>query len=67
MSIEAIIGALMVLFGLLTLVARLAGWSKLISKREQMQLRFGERNGDIIHLVAYTLVPLVVGGLLVFS
>ncbi len=58
-------GAGAVLFGLVTLVVRIAAPdSKLLSKVEPLKERWGPRAGLALHVVAYTVVPLVVGSLL---
>jgi hypothetical protein len=60
-NFNLIIGIVGVAFGCMTLLARLFGWERMLSKRGPMKERFGERTGDIIHLVSYTILPIVAG------
>ncbi|MCA8888345.1 MAG: hypothetical protein KDA46_05935 [Parvularculaceae bacterium] len=65
-TFDLVLGLAAVAFGLATLAARLFGWEKLLGKRAPMKERYGESTGDIIHLVAYSLVPLACGGVLTY-
>ncbi len=60
-SFDLIIGIVAVFIGCATLLARIFGWHGLLSKRELMKQKFGDRAGDLIHLAAYTIVPIVAG------
>lgn len=55
------VGVAATAFGVVTLLARFFGWEKIISKKAEMQKRFGEKRGDAIHLVAYSILPIVFG------
>lgn len=64
---ELLIGIAALGFGLLTLAARVFGWSGLLSKQDAMIQRFGAKSGRTIHLIAYTVVPLTLGVLLLLT
>lgn len=59
------IGVAAILFGLYTAFLRAKQPEKL-GKLQAMKERFGATAGNLIHLVAYTLVPLVAGAVFVF-
>jgi hypothetical protein len=65
MSTTLLIGIFCLGFGLLTLAARLFGWTQLLGKKEPMEVRFGPRYGNVIHILAYTILPFVIGLVLV--
>ena len=65
MSFDLVLGMFMVGIGLLTLTARILNWSA-ISKVEPMKTRSGERTGNAFHFGVYTILPIVLGGSLVF-
>ena len=68
MSQDLILGILALAFGLFTLVLRfVAPGSKLFSKIDAIKERFGDTAGTAIHWFAYTIVPLVLGILLILS
>lgn len=57
------IGAIALSYGLFTLYARFKKPS-LLGKLQAMKDRFGPTVGGLIHLVVYTIVPIVIGGLI---
>ncbi len=60
------IGAFMLLAGTVTLVMRfVAPESPLFRKQEAMRERFGHQGGTAAHVVAYTVMPLIGGAILV--
>jgi hypothetical protein len=61
-----IIGALLVLFGLYSIFARFFAPHHL-AKLEPMKKMWGEKGGLIMHVVAYTVLPLIAGGLMIFN
>jgi len=62
MDTNLIIGLFALLFGLVTLIGRfVAPDSAMFSKLGPMKERFGDRAGTAIHVVAYTVMPLVLG------
>ena len=68
MTTSTVIGALAILFGLFTGVARfVAPNSAIFSKLEPMKERFGPTAGTAVHVVAYTLLPLVFGVLQILA
>ncbi len=65
MDTNLVIGALALLFGVVTLVGRFAAPnSKMFSKLGPMKERFGDTAGAAIHVIAYTVIPLLVGSVL---
>jgi len=60
-----IIGIFALGFGLVTLVVRFVAPSKL-GKLEPMKERFGAGVGTAIHVTAYTIAPIVIGGTLLY-
>ncbi|MGE0232332.1 MAG: hypothetical protein AB7O39_02315 [Flavobacteriaceae bacterium] len=66
MNFDLILGIAAIAFGLVTLATRLFGGGEPSAKKQAMGERFGARTGEILHLVAYTLLPIVFGALLVY-
>jgi TRAP-type mannitol/chloroaromatic compound transport system permease large subunit len=64
--VTVFVGAAAIGYGLYTAWARRARPEQL-GKLEAMQRSLGERNGQLVHLVAYTVVPIVVGVALVLG
>lgn len=58
-------GILGLCFGLFTLGARLTGKMDNFSKLHAMKELYGEKKGNLIHLIGYTIVPLVLGVVLI--
>ncbi len=67
MSFDFFLGLIILAFGFLTLGARVFGWNSLFSKKDAMEERFGAKAGNIIHVIAYTALPLFVGTNLIIS
>jgi hypothetical protein len=61
-----IIGVAAILFGLYTAFLRAKQPGKL-GKLEAMKKKFGATAGNLVHLIAYTVLPLVVGAVFIFS
>ena len=59
--IELIIGILALLYGLYTIYLRVRKDSKAWGKLDHMKKIYGEKLGAVIHIVSYTVVPIVVG------
>lgn len=57
----------MVAFGLFTLIARIKKWDGIFAKKEAMIKAFGKRGGEIIHIGAYTILPIVAGSVFILS
>lgn len=55
------IGSLALLFGLYTLYLRLTGKIETFAKLEPMKNLFGSKLGGFVHLIAYTILPLILG------
>ena len=61
-----ILGTASILYGLYTLVVRQVAPDKL-SKLTDMKQRLGDKTGAKIHIVGYTVVPLVAGALILVA
>ena len=59
--VTLIVGILALLFGLFTLYLRLFKNSKGLGKLEKMKEFYGEKNGTIVHVIFYTIVPIALG------
>lgn len=62
-----IVGSLFILYGLFTLYARLTGHVSWLKKLPAMQERYGKKWGNVIHVLAYTFVPLWTGAFFLFE
>ena len=58
---ELIIGILALLYGLYTIYLRVRKVSKAWAKLDRMKEAYGEKAGAVIHIISYTLVPIVIG------
>lgn len=58
--VTILIGAAAIFFGIYTAYVRTTHPAKL-GKLEAMKKQWGERAGTIVHVVAYTVVPIVFG------
>ena len=56
-----IFGILALVFGLITIYLRVFKNSKGLGKLEAMKDAYGEKLGLAIHVISYTVVPIVVG------
>ena len=63
MDFDIILGGMGVAFGLYTLFARIFAPSHLW-KLEPMKKQWGEKVGLAVHVLAYTVLPLVLGAIL---
>ena len=63
MDFNIILGVVALAFGLYTLFARIYAPNRLW-KLEPMKKQWGEKVGLTIHVLAYTVLPLVVGAIL---
>ena len=59
-TITVALGALAAAYGTITLVARAVN-PKVFSKLDAMKKAWGESAGSILHIVSYSVVPIVVG------
>ena len=64
MNLRLLLGIAALAYGVYTGYARTATTEK-FAKLEAMKEQWGESTGNIVHLVAYTLVPIVVGLVLI--
>jgi len=60
MGVNTIIGILAIVFGVYTLYIRATNPSK-FGKLQAMKERFGDSAGDAIHVVAYSVLPIIFG------
>jgi hypothetical protein len=60
-----LIGGFAVLFGFLTLVTRKRGAGGTLKKLAAMRERYGDKTGFLIHLLAYSVLPIVLGLLII--
>lgn len=66
MNSDLILGVLLLVFGVYSIFARFFAPHHL-GKMEPMKKMWGERRGAVVHVVAYTLLPLVAGAVMIFS
>lgn len=65
MSSDMLMGTFALIFGLTTLVGRVvAPDSKMFSKLGPTKERFGDKAGTTLHVVAYKVMPLAAGAML---
>lgn len=67
MTMEFVLGIVLLGLGALTLAARLFGWNQMFWKRQPMKEKFGDQAGEVIHFTAYTAMPIVIGLFFVVS
>ncbi|HVK95205.1 MAG TPA: hypothetical protein VM571_10840, partial [Noviherbaspirillum sp.] len=60
------IGVMELLFGVYIAVSRRLQPQKM-AKLEALKVLFGDKIGNLIHVSAYTVIPLVAGGIFVFA
>lgn len=65
-TFDLAVGAALIAFAIYTLLARKLAPSHL-TKLEPMKRRWGRKQGQIIHLISYTIIPFVGGSLLLFN
>jgi hypothetical protein len=66
MDLNLLLGILAIWYGLYMLYVRATSPGKLL-KLEAMKKHWGERTGLIVHVVGYTVVPIIVGLVLIMS
>lgn len=66
MELNTIIGFFAVAFGLYTLIARQIVPHQ-FAKLGPMKEKFGDRGGLAVHFLGYTLMPLIIGGVLLYK
>jgi len=66
MELNTMIGFFAVAFGLYTLVARQLAPHQ-FAKLGPMKEKFGDKVGFVVHFLGYTLIPLIVGGVLLYQ
>ena len=64
MNFNLILGGFMVVYGIVTLCMRMFAPNR-SWKLEIMQKKWGEQRGRMIHIVSYTVFPIVLGVILV--
>ncbi|WBU42425.1 MULTISPECIES: hypothetical protein [Marinobacter] len=66
MEMNTIIGFFAVTFGIYTLIARQIAPHQ-FAKLGPMKEKFGDRGGLAVHFLGYTLMPLIIGGVLLYK
>lgn len=66
MSTDLLLGSGLLAFGVYSIVARVFFPGQL-GKLEPMKKMWGENAGLLVHIIAYTVLPLVAGGIMVFN
>ena len=66
MNTNLLLGIGLIAFGIYSVVARIFFPAQFV-KLEPMKKMWGEKAGPIVHILAYTVLPLVAGGLMVFN
>ena len=61
-----LLGIFCFLFGIYTFIVRIKSPEK-FGKLEQMKKRFGDKTGTILHIVFYTIIPIIIGIVLLIS
>lgn len=56
-----LIGILVLLYGLSTIYLRIFKDSKGLGKLDAMKKAYGEKVGTIIHIISYTVMPIIIG------
>ena len=64
--ITVVVGVLICLYGVYTLIARINMPEK-FGKLNAMKEKFGAGTGNLIHIVAYTVIPIIIGAFVIFS
>ena len=64
MNFNVILGGFMVVYGIVALCLRLFAPNR-SWKLEIMQKKWGEQRGMVIHVVSYTVFPIVLGAILI--
>ncbi|MEM9773350.1 MAG: hypothetical protein AAF902_02135 [Chloroflexota bacterium] len=65
-SLTVVMGVVVILYGAFMLYTRFTNPTKL-GKLEAMQARWGEAAGGTLHLIAYDIVPTLVGVAILFA
>jgi hypothetical protein len=64
---ELVFGLFAIGFGVYTLVLRLNGNEQMFSKLQAMKKLYGNLGGAVVHVTAYTVLPLAAGAVFVLS
>lgn len=65
--IDLVLGVGMVAFGLFTIIARIKKWDGVFAKKDAMIKAFGKRAGEMVHICAYSILPILVGLIFIIS
>lgn len=65
--VTIIIGSLCILFGLFVLFCHLTKRLSSFGKLSAMQENFGQKTGTAIHLVCYSILPILIGALVIYN
>ena len=67
MNFELVIGIFCIFFGILTLIGRIFKIEKMFNKLNKMKEFWGDRAGSIIHFIGYTVIPIIIGIVLIIK
>jgi hypothetical protein len=67
MSFEFFLGVFLLVLGIVSLIGRIFTIERLFWKLDKMKAFWGDKRGTIIHFVGYTIVPIVVGTILILT
>jgi len=67
MSFEFLLGVFFLVLGIVSLIGRIFTIESLFWKLDKMKTFWGDKRGAIIHFVGYTIVPIVVGTILILT
>lgn len=65
-STDLLLGSVMIMFGLYTLIARQVAPQQ-FAKLEPMKEKFGQKGGLAVHVIGYTLLPIIGGSVILAS
>lgn len=65
--VNLILGAGLVGFGVFTILARIFKWQGLFAKKDAMIKTFGKTAGELIHISAYSVLPVIAGTILIIA
>lgn len=67
MNFEFFLGVSFLVLGIVSLMGRIFKIERLFWKLDMMKASWGDKHGAVIHFIAYTIVPVVVGMILILT
>ena len=64
MTVDIIIGILAIAYGIFTLIQRKRK-PESFAKLESMKKFYGEKTGYLVHVIFYSIIPMVLGGVMI--